>query len=63
MKERPVIIVTGKVPNMERLTMFGSGFSAVCPSASIGCAFGSCRAAAPLVAESLFSRSALFWAV
>ena len=35
--------------------MYGSGFSAVCPSASIGCAFGLCQAAAPLVAESLCS--------
>ena len=28
----------------------GSGYSAACPSASIGCASGSCRAAAPWAA-------------
>ena len=30
-------------------TMYGSGYSAACPSASIGCASGLCRAAAPWV--------------
>ena len=35
---------------MESWIFSGSGYSAACPSASIGCASGSCRAAAPWAA-------------
>ena len=43
--EIDIVITDISMPVMSWIT-FGSGFSAVCPSASTGCACGSCRAVA-----------------